>query len=216
LRKRTSNPRIKLGYPQAVSRGLPRPASPLSDGVVRLEPLERRFVADFDALTTDPDVIRFTRVPSNRSDGFASSWIETYVQAWKDGSRAGFAIVDEADESFLGMAALVQLHLDLAEAELGYIVARWARGRGIAGRAIRLVADWAFAELGLARLEAWIDVANEPSRQVAERAGFTFEGIRRSVHFKEGERADMAIYSLLPEEAGRLRSGASPGTRPAG
>jgi len=168
---------------------------------VRLEPLDKRFVPDFEALTTDPDVVRFTRVPDERSDGFAARWIETYVRAWKDGSRAGFAIVDAADGSFLGMVALVQIHLDMAEGELGYIIAPAARGRGIAGRAIGLLAGWAFRELGLMRLEAWIDVANEPSKRVAERSGFIFEGVRRSVHFKEHQRADMAIYSLLPGEA---------------
>ena len=99
-----------------------------------------------------------------------------------------------------GMAALVQVELDMGEAELGYIVAPDARGRGVAGRAIKLLARWAFREVGLARLEAWVDVSNEPSKRVAERAGFTFEGIRRSVHFKADQRADMAIYSLLPGE----------------
>jgi RimJ/RimL family protein N-acetyltransferase len=183
-----------------MARRLRPPADPLSDGVVRLEPLERRFVADFEALTADPDVIRFTRVPANRSDGFAGRWIDTYVNAWEDGSRAGFAIVDEATQAFLGMAALVQVQLDMGEGELGYIVAPGARGRGVAGRAIKLLAGWAFREVGLVRLEAWIDVANEPSKVAAERAGFTFEGIRRSVQFKDDLRADMAIYSLLSDE----------------
>jgi RimJ/RimL family protein N-acetyltransferase len=99
------------------------------------------------------------------------------------------------------MAGLVQIHLDIGEGELGYIVAPAARGRGVAGRAIRLLAGWAFREVGLMRLEAWIDVANEPSIRVVERAGFTYEGIRRSVHFKENLRADMAIYSLLPGDS---------------
>ena len=179
---------------------LRRPPTALSDGIVRLEPLDRRFVEDFDALSGDPDVIRFTRVPANRSAEFAATWIDTYVRSWDDGTRAGFAIVDEAVDAFLGMAALVQVELDMGEAELGYIVAPDARGRGVAGRAIKLLARWAFREVGLARLEAWVDVSNEPSKRVAERAGFTFEGIRRSVHFKADQRADMAIYSLLPGE----------------
>ena len=181
-------------------RGLRPPGRPLSDGVVRLEPLDRRFVADFDALTADPDVTRFTRVPANRPGDFAATWVDAYVRGWKDGARAGFAIVDEADGTFLGMAALVQVHLDLAEGELGYIVAPAARRRGVAGRAIRLLADWAFTDVGLARLEAWIDLANATSKRVAERAGFTFEGVRRSVHVKEELRADMAVYSVLPGE----------------
>ena len=176
------------------------PATPLSDGVLRLVQLERRFEADFEALTEDPDVIRFTRVPANRSDGFAAKWIDTYVDAWAEGSRAGFAIVDAATDEFLGMVALVQIDLALGEGEIGYIVAPAARGRGVAGRAILLLARWAFRDVGLERLEAWIDVANEPSKRVAEGAGFTYEGIRRSVHFKDDQRADMAIYSLLPGE----------------
>jgi RimJ/RimL family protein N-acetyltransferase len=167
---------------------------------VRLEPLDERFTPDFDSLAADPDVIRFTRVPDERTDGFAAMWIESYVQAWEDGSRAGFAIVDQTDDSFLGMAALVQLDLDLAEGEIGYIVAPTARGRGVAGRAIRLLASWAFEELGLMRLEAWIDVANEPSVRAAERAGFAYEGLRRSVQVKENKVADMAVYALLPGE----------------
>jgi RimJ/RimL family protein N-acetyltransferase len=176
------------------------PAAPLSDGVVRLEPLDRRFVRDFEALTDDADVVRFTRVPASRSASFARTWIDTYVAAWRDGSRAGFAILEEGTDAFLGMAAFVQLDLALREGELGYIVAPAARGRGIAGKAIRLLAEWAFRDLGLRRVEAWIDVANKRSKRVVERAGFTFEGIRRSVHFKDGQRADMAIYSLLPDE----------------
>jgi len=42
-----------------------------------------------------------------------------------------------------------------------------------------------------------IDVENEASQRVAERVGYTREGVRRSSFFKDGRRADMAIYSLL-------------------
>jgi RimJ/RimL family protein N-acetyltransferase len=179
---------------------LARPASPLSDGVVRLEPLDDRFAAALDALAGDPDVIRFTRVPSKPREGFGSTWIRAYDNGWQDGSRAGFAVLDEEDAAFLGMAAFVQLEHDSHEGEIGYIVAPAARGRGIAGRAIRLLSAWGFAELGLDRIVAWIDVGNDVSRRVVERAGFGCDGIERSVDFKEGLRSDMAVYSLRPGE----------------
>jgi RimJ/RimL family protein N-acetyltransferase len=37
---------------------------------------------------------------------------------------------------------------------------------------------------------------------VAEKAGFTFEGVLRSVHVdaRDGSRVDHAVYSLLREE----------------
>jgi ribosomal-protein-alanine N-acetyltransferase len=177
-----------------------RPAPPLSDGVVRLEPIEERFVSEFEALTHDPEVIRFTRVPARRSNDFAAGWIAGYVQGWAEGSRAGFAIVDVDDGAFLGMCGLIRIEWDASEAEIGYVVAPAARGRGTAGRSIDLISRWGLDELGLARIEAVIDVANEASLRVAERAGYRREGVRRSAYFKHGVRADVAIYSLLPGE----------------
>ena len=50
------------------------------------------------------------------------------------------------------------------------------------------------------RVELRIDVDNLPSLKVADRAGFTREGVLRSVHFKDGERVDIAVYSRLASD----------------
>jgi [ribosomal protein S5]-alanine N-acetyltransferase len=50
------------------------------------------------------------------------------------------------------------------------------------------------------RLELRGDADNEASRRVAERCGYTLEGILRSVYFKEGRRSDMFIYSRLQDD----------------
>jgi RimJ/RimL family protein N-acetyltransferase len=128
-------------------------------------------------------------------EGFERRWLERYDQP--DGERAGFAIVDEVSGEFLGMAALVRLDSAGREAEAGYIVAPAARGRGIAVRALRLLTEWSLQELKLERVELRIEVENEPSIRVAERAGYLREGVLRSVHFKQGLRADIAVYSRL-------------------
>jgi RimJ/RimL family protein N-acetyltransferase len=137
-------------------------------------------------------------VPDPWVEGFERTWLERYDQP--DGRRAGFAIVDEADGEFLGMAALVTLDMDGREAEAGYIVAPSARGRGIASRALTLLTDWALDELGLERVELRITVDNEPSIRVAEKCGYEREGVLRSVHFKQGRRHDMAVYARLARE----------------
>jgi RimJ/RimL family protein N-acetyltransferase len=46
-------------------------------------------------------------------------------------------------------------------------------------------------------VELRIDVGNEPSIRVAERAGYRRDGVLRSLHFKEDVRTDVAVYSLL-------------------
>ena len=99
------------------------------------------------------------------------------------------------DGDFLGFVGLIRFDWDAQESEIGYVIAPAARGRGIAGRAIELTSRWGFDDLGLERIEAWIDVENEASQRVAERAGYRREGVRRWSAFKEGKRVDMAIYS---------------------
>jgi RimJ/RimL family protein N-acetyltransferase len=67
---------------------------------------------------------------------------------------------------------------------------------------MRLVCAYAFEELGVMRVELWIDPQNKPSLGVAEAAGFTREGLLRSYMPIKGERRDMLMYSLLPDELG--------------
>ena len=60
--------------------------------------------------------------------------------------------------------------------EIGYWVVAEARGRGIATRAVRLLADWAREELGLTQIDVLPHKDNAPSRRVAEKAGFRDTG----------------------------------------
>src|SRR5688500_507818 len=112
----------------------------MQDGGVRLEPLGSAHLEGLAELGRDPDVQRFTYVPSPWVEGFERTWLQRYDQP--NGQRAGFAIVDDAGGEFLGMAALVRLDKDALEAEAGYIVAPGARGRGVAVCALRLLTDW--------------------------------------------------------------------------
>ena len=77
------------------------------------------------------------------------------------------------------------------------MVAPAARGRGASLRAVELLTRWGFDELGLERLELRIDVTNLASERVAERAGYSQDGVLRNVHFKEGLRSDTGIWSRL-------------------
>ena len=85
--------------------------------------------------------------------------------------------------------------------ELGYWLREEARGRGVTTRALVLAARWALAE-GAHRVQLRAAVENTASRRVAEKAGFTFEGVLRSAYYNPrlGRRVDWAMYSLLPGE----------------
>lgn len=92
-------------------------------------------------------------------------------------------------------------HLDTKRSviEIGYWLYPRARGRGIATKIARALAEYAFT-LGIQRVAAYVEVGNVPSERVLERAGFTREGIIRSLPKSEGHRVDKTIFSLLPGE----------------
>lgn len=81
--------------------------------------------------------------------------------------------------------------------ELGYILHDPAdRGRGLAAPAVREFSDLLFAERpGLYRQQLMIEAWNTASWKLAERCGFTREGLLRSSGFGAGDPADCLIYS---------------------
>jgi RimJ/RimL family protein N-acetyltransferase len=93
--------------------------------------------------------------------------------------------------------------LDAGAAEVGYWVAEEARGRGVATGATRLAAEWAFeADPELARLQLRADRENVASNRVAEKAGFTREGVLRAQRYNArlARRSDFVMWSLLRSE----------------
>jgi RimJ/RimL family protein N-acetyltransferase len=122
------------------------------------------------------------------------------IRETEDAREAGRAltltIADPEGDRYLG--AIVLLRWENEIGELAYVVAPEARGRGLARRAVQLLGDWAFAELGLQRLQLRIDPRNAASRAVAERAGYQHEGDLRSAYVVRGNRADVSMYSRLP------------------
>lgn len=167
---------------------------------IRLEPFAERHLAGVDGLLVDPDVLRFTRVPTPVPPGFSRTWLARYEAGRRDGTREAFAIVGADDGAFLGLALAPLIERDARTAELGYVVAPAARGRGVATEALRRLTEWAFAELAALRLELRIDVENTASSAVAQRCGYVREGVLRSLHVKQGVRTDVEVWSRLPTE----------------
>jgi RimJ/RimL family protein N-acetyltransferase len=138
-------------------------------------------------------------VPVPYTDRDARTFIAVVDRGWEERTRAVFAIVEAGGGAPLGV---VDLHLaprgDRGAASAGYWLLPQARGRGVATKALRLVAGWAFAQLGVERLFLTTAPDNVASQRVAERAGFTREGLLRAYLATPRGRRDSVMYSLLP------------------
>ncbi len=160
-----------------------------------LQPLDDRHLPGMEEIVADPDALRFTRIPEPAPPGFAATWLGRY----RGDERVGFAIEDERG-AFLGMALAPDIDRDGREVELGYIVHPAARGRGVATQGLVLLTRWAFDQHGALRAYLFIDSENAASLKVAQRAGYVREGRLRSVHVKQGLRADSELWSRLPTD----------------
>jgi RimJ/RimL family protein N-acetyltransferase len=85
---------------------------------------------------------------------------------------------------------------------LGYWVRTSCHGQGIAGRAAKLTARFAFEHLGLIRVEIVIGVGNRASLRVAEKIGAHDEGILLNRMVIGRSVCDAHMYSLIPSDFG--------------
>ena len=126
----------------------------------------------------------------------AREWIAVQEELANQGMAYEFAILDEADR-FLGGCGINQISKANRFANLGYWVRTSSMGRGVAPAAARLVAEYAFRETDLIRLEIVCAVANTRSQRVAEKIGAVREGILRSRLVLPTGVSDAAMYSLV-------------------
>lgn len=169
------------------------PDPPLSDGLVTLRPPEERDLAAIERGIADPDVIRAFGRPTLT----AEQLLERNRRGWDEGAGATFAICHAADDCI----GHVWVNLgDARRGSVGYWLLPEARGKGLAARAVRLLARWALRDLGLARLGLSAEPWNLQSQRVAERAGFRREGILRAYGEIDGRRVDYVSFSLVPSD----------------
>ncbi len=190
------------------------PVPPLAGDVVLLRPWRQTDVPAIVLAFSDPLMQRFSWRTGPYTETDARDFLAEQEAGRMRGDELNFALVDPHDQDVvLGAVSLYEVCPDHGRAGVGYWLAPEGRGRGAATQAVRLLAQWAFAELGLARLELTCGPDNEASQRVAERCGFSREGLLRShVPFKGGRR-DSLIYSLLPGDAAAPATSYSGGVR---
>jgi RimJ/RimL family protein N-acetyltransferase len=190
------------GVPEAHRHNRGMEPVTLSTERLLLRPLEPRDVDPVHAACQDPAIRRWTTVPDPYEREHAMDFVLNVTTAgWREDTMYSFGVF--TGEGALAGAMGLQLHAAGRLAELGYWTARGHRGNGYTTEAGRAAVDWAFAKLGVERLEWWAEVGNEGSRAVALRLGFVMEGVQRAKLLHHGTRRDAWAAALLPSDWGR-------------
>lgn len=127
--------------------------------------------------------------------------LERAGQLWLDGSLLPMSIAVKAEHGWrlVGWAQLV-IDGQARSGEVGYWLDAGFVGRGLVTRAVTAILDHAFGPLGLERIGLPTTIDNLRSQSVAERLGFTREGVLRKAAAFPGERRDLVVYGLLAHE----------------
>jgi RimJ/RimL family protein N-acetyltransferase len=180
---------------------LPLPTHPLSDAVVTLRPWRREDVPIKAVWGRDEAIVRWTEIPANNTEEAALAWAVRAEEAREAGRAVALAIVDAKLDVLLGSCDIRRPDLDdSALGEVGFLLVKGARGRGIATRAVGLLVEWSFRELGMERIQGLVHPDNPPSARVLERVGFRREGLLRRCRVGEAGREDRILFSVLPDE----------------
>ena len=164
-----------------------------------LRPLRENDVDEMVAAVGDPQVQRWLPLPDpySREDGL------TYVRELAPAARTsgrGLIRAIETDGVLAGLIDLKRTDWRHRETEIGYWAAPGLRGRGVMTEATVALSRWALTGAAFQRVVLRIATGNAASRRVAEKAGFTREGVARNAGIVHAGRVDLAIYSLIPAD----------------
>lgn len=173
------------------------PGGTLQDDVIALRPLTPD---DFDAHLRHrslPEVYSGAVLPLPPSAGEAREVCEWRAAvAWLRG-RSALMVIDDGS-GYQGTIGLYDVARVTGTGMIGYDLCPQTRGRGYATRAVRLVRQWAFKEVGLDRVWAGTDIHNTASQAVLRRAGFRLEGVERGgLPTLAGRRRDTLLWASL-------------------
>ena len=173
----------------------PIPSPRLSDGEITVRGARESDIPDIIAACQDPEIPRWTRVPSPYTREDAARFLALAATEAAAGEAIALAIARAEDDRLIGTIGLMDVAAGNGRGEIGYWTAAAARGRGATTRAVVLVRDWAVAELGLTELEILAHRDNPPSQRVAERAGFAATGEERSLpRMPPGKQAGYRVF----------------------
>ncbi|MBA3309810.1 MAG: NUDIX hydrolase [Nocardioidaceae bacterium] len=130
------------------------------------------------------------------------------IERWHADYADGRKVVSFVVEHRRNLAGTVEVKQRPDEVgELSWAIFPRHRGQGLATRAVRLLIDYSFGELGLSRVQAYAEPQNLASLRTAGRAGLRREGIVRGREEARGERrpyVQLARLATDPEPTSPL------------
>ena len=177
----------------------------LKSDTLTMRPMRPSDAEDIYRAVQDPEIPKFTTLPADYPIDLAIEFANTRAAAsFVNKTELVFVIEDSRlatvgypySNGFAGVMSLHTIDIPNHRAEIGYWLAKEARGHGICTKAAELITEYGLMTIGFKRIDGIVDVRNEPSKAALLKAGYEFEGIMKSyVTRRDGSQLDMALFA---------------------
>ncbi|TCD12896.1 N-acetyltransferase [Pedobacter frigidisoli] len=143
-----------------------------------------------------PNVVKYYAVSYNTLEATRNqlAWFKALE---KEKNGIWWAVCDKETKEFLGAIGLNNMTQIYQKAEIGFWLLPNYWASGIIVEAAKSVCDYAFSQLKLNRIEAFVESANENSKKVLSKLSFNHEGTMNNCEIKNNQFVSLAIYAKL-------------------
>lgn len=143
-----------------------------------------------------PDVIPFYGISFETKEA-AKAQMTWFADLEKNGTGIWWAVCSKEHQTFFGAGGLNNLSREHRKAEIGFWLLPEFWGQGYMKEAMPLILSHAFADLGLHRIEGYVESENKSCKRAVSKLNFLHEGTMRDCEIKNGRFISVDIYAML-------------------
>jgi RimJ/RimL family protein N-acetyltransferase len=163
-----------------------------------IRPLAADDAGSMVGVFADRKARRWLPLPQAYGSPEAHAWCTRVADDRRErGEGDHYGVVRRADDQVIGGIWVRRTDWGAGCTELAFAILPETRGYGVAPEAVDAISIALLLEHGLQRVELRIAPGNLAARRVAEKAGFTYEGLLRNAGTLAGGRVDLEVWSLV-------------------
>ena len=145
---------------------------------------------------SNPDVIKYYGISFNSLES-TKEQMTWFSEIEKNKTGIWWAICSHDKRTFYGAGGLNDLSEKHKKAEIGLWLLPDFWGQGIMTETMPLICDYGFDQLGLHRIEGFVESNNQNCKKAMAKLAFQYEGTMKDCEIKNGEFISLDIYAKL-------------------
>ena len=146
-----------------------------------------------------PDIIKYYGISFDSLEA-TKEQMNWFSDLEKNGTGIWWAVCSKTDDKFLGAGGLNDLSKENKKAEIGFWLLPDSWGKGIMTETMPLIFNYAFTEIGLHRIEGFVETKNHNCKKALAKLDFILEGTMQECEVKNGEFISLDIYAKFKSE----------------